>query len=593
MGFGEALQNIGVAFGAGQGAQQQVQKNALQDLVQQYQGQDLANPQVQQSFLAQYAAKTGDAAPLLQATGIDGQYKQAQIKELNAKTNQENAANIGIGAQEQSPSNGYSPLMGTALSKLALQNPPQQSQITWNSPAKTDGQSGTAGANSAGTPLSVQNNNPGNMRGSDGQFLQFQSPEDGIDAMQHDLTNKINGTSPVMTSKFGKGYQPTLKDLISTWAPSSENDTAKYIQDVSAQTGIKPDQKLTPDDVLPLTQAMINKEGGQAATSYFGQGGSSQPQGIVEQMMSGQVDSNTGVAPVSAPQGKSAAVENPAAQPQAVNSIQQQFMDSTKKSDPGDLQAIARNAYVSRPDLNWDVLNQIAPQYRSQVVGVASGAIDPARNLGKQAPYIIAAASALDPDYNSGTAKERIKTMQSLAPGGQANNQIKSLQAMTQHLIHYAGAQQDLNNSNSDIPGANYYNKVGNSIPTQNNLAKNKSLDNYSLGLATELSAFLQKGAPHQTEIDEWQKRLDDNSMGQKTNNANLNSISNLVGGQVDALDDSIKSGLGLSGGIKSILSPKETEALDALRTNDTDKLAKLNTGKPSGKVIDYSEYFK
>jgi hypothetical protein len=120
-------------------------------------------------------------------------------------------------------------------------------------------------------PLSVRNNNPGNMRpvGEGSGFQQFPTPAAGIDAMRNDLLAKVSGGSRAMQGNYGPNYVPTIESVISTWAPPSENDTAKYIQYVSSQTGIDPRQPLTPQDVDRLIPAMIQMEGGKEAGQYF------------------------------------------------------------------------------------------------------------------------------------------------------------------------------------------------------------------------------------------------------------------------------------------------------------------------------------
>lgn len=120
-------------------------------------------------------------------------------------------------------------------------------------------------------PLSVRNNNPGNMRplGQTQGFQQFETPQDGLAAMEKDLTAKITGNSPAMAARFGAGYSPTLSNVISTWAPPEENDTQNYVDFVSGKTGIAPDQVLSPMDVKKIMPAMIEMEGGKDALQAF------------------------------------------------------------------------------------------------------------------------------------------------------------------------------------------------------------------------------------------------------------------------------------------------------------------------------------
>lgn len=108
-------------------------------------------------------------------------------------------------------------------------------------------------------------NNPGNLRpvGASTGFQQFKTPQAGMDAMRSDLTAKING-SPAM-----RGNPPTLRNIITAYAPPSENNTAAYIQNVSQATGINPDQPLQPQDVDRVMPAMVKQEGNGSFTPLF------------------------------------------------------------------------------------------------------------------------------------------------------------------------------------------------------------------------------------------------------------------------------------------------------------------------------------
>ena len=106
-------------------------------------------------------------------------------------------------------------------------------------------------------------NNPGNLRHgqpweglaavqTDPEFCGFISPEYGFRAMA-----KVIAT-------YGKRGGHTLAAAISKWAPPTENDTAAYIKDVSAECGVSAD---TPIDltgqILPtLLKAVTRHEQG-------------------------------------------------------------------------------------------------------------------------------------------------------------------------------------------------------------------------------------------------------------------------------------------------------------------------------------------
>jgi hypothetical protein len=119
--------------------------------------------------------------------------------------------------------------------------------------------------------LSVRNNNPGNIRdtgiawegrtGSSGGFVTFDTPSMGVRAMTKNLyTYQNRGLS-------------TVNQMISTWAPPSENDTRGYVNFVANRMGIDPNTPISLASNPALAQsmigAMIQMEGGSEASNYF------------------------------------------------------------------------------------------------------------------------------------------------------------------------------------------------------------------------------------------------------------------------------------------------------------------------------------
>jgi hypothetical protein len=111
----------------------------------------------------------------------------------------------------------------------------------------------------------LRNNNPGNIeKGTDWQglnkeqldsrFATFESPEMGIRAIA------------VILKNYQKKYQiNTIEGIINRWAPSKENDTKSYINEVSKNSGINPKQKIDLNDnnvLLPIIKAIIKHENG-------------------------------------------------------------------------------------------------------------------------------------------------------------------------------------------------------------------------------------------------------------------------------------------------------------------------------------------
>lgn len=114
--------------------------------------------------------------------------------------------------------------------------------------------------------LAYRNNNPGNLvyagqpgaTPGAGGFAAFSSYSAGYSALE----NQINLDFTRGTDVNGKPIN-TVADLINSWAPPSENDTAGYIAAVSAQTGLDPDASLSLD---------TSGDGGTAASFSFDAG---------------------------------------------------------------------------------------------------------------------------------------------------------------------------------------------------------------------------------------------------------------------------------------------------------------------------------
>lgn len=122
-------------------------------------------------------------------------------------------------------------------------------------------------AESVGVPRGIRNNNPGNLEGDTqfqgqtgtdkGGYATFATPEDGLRAMALNLKNQQDL----------HGLQ-TVQDIITKWAPPSENNTAAYVQDVSQKLGVDPNQKLNLHDPAVLktfTSAIISHENNGAS----------------------------------------------------------------------------------------------------------------------------------------------------------------------------------------------------------------------------------------------------------------------------------------------------------------------------------------
>jgi hypothetical protein len=130
-----------------------------------------------------------------------------------------------------------------------------------------------ASTGTATTPVSVRNNNPGNIVGPDGKFLSFPTPEAGDAALRNDLSLKLSGQSPAYKAKFGNTPVTPLT-LAETWSPASAKgnspeSTANYSKFIADKLGIAPNQPIpnTPQALQAVKSAITQFEAG----AYDGQ----------------------------------------------------------------------------------------------------------------------------------------------------------------------------------------------------------------------------------------------------------------------------------------------------------------------------------
>lgn len=117
------------------------------------------------------------------------------------------------------------------------------------------------------TAINSRNFNPGNIRpssaytwngevGANGGFSVFKTPEHGTRALVKNL----------YTSQEKHGNN-SVREIISRWAPPSENNTTAYVNKVASDMGVDPDADLgslknQPEVTKALTKSIIEHEGG-------------------------------------------------------------------------------------------------------------------------------------------------------------------------------------------------------------------------------------------------------------------------------------------------------------------------------------------
>ncbi|WP_159869489.1 MULTISPECIES: hypothetical protein [unclassified Raoultella] len=133
------------------------------------------------------------------------------------------------------------------LSAALLQKVPGNENMPYND-----------GGNTANT-IGFRNHNPGNLRGApnstgkSGGFSTFSNDHDGLAAMARQLM------------LYGDRGNNTPSGILHTYAPSSENNTRAYIDDVTSRTGFGSGQRLdlhNPEVLKKLMASMIRHEQG-------------------------------------------------------------------------------------------------------------------------------------------------------------------------------------------------------------------------------------------------------------------------------------------------------------------------------------------
>ena len=92
-------------------------------------------------------------------------------------------------------------------------------------------------------------------RGAAGPFVQFTS-----------LTYGLRAAFCILRTYRNKHHAVCIEDIITRWAPPTENDTHKYILDVCKLTGFGGKERLTENNWPQLVKAMARIESGMNLT---------------------------------------------------------------------------------------------------------------------------------------------------------------------------------------------------------------------------------------------------------------------------------------------------------------------------------------
>lgn len=118
-------------------------------------------------------------------------------------------------------------------------------------------------------PRGLRNNNPLNIRIGN-NWLGERAPRDCDDPEFEQFVAMVYGLRAAfcIIRRYIRHYhRGTIRQIITSWAPANENDTERYIQFVSHETGINPDETILYEDkptMCALVRAMARMEVGKS-----------------------------------------------------------------------------------------------------------------------------------------------------------------------------------------------------------------------------------------------------------------------------------------------------------------------------------------
>ena len=115
-------------------------------------------------------------------------------------------------------------------------------------------------------PRGIRNNNPLNIRVGNVWLGEVPNPTDNEFEQFVSMFYGLRAGFILLRRYIRRYHFTTVPDIISRWAPGSENNTVKYIDTVCQLSGIAPDAQIKYEDeetLVNLVDAMILVECGQ------------------------------------------------------------------------------------------------------------------------------------------------------------------------------------------------------------------------------------------------------------------------------------------------------------------------------------------
>jgi spore germination cell wall hydrolase CwlJ-like protein len=206
-------------------------------------------------------------------------------------------------------------------------------------------------------------------------------------------------------------------------------------------------------------------------------------------------------------------------------------------------------------------LATLDPTTRAEVNAILDGRMVIPSGAALRSPQIarlVAAAATADPSFDAANAGARAKTRASFA-GGPFASQVVSFNTALGHLDQLDRAIDGLHNG--AIPFGNN---------TVNFLKQNlgdASIDKFrtaAIAAATEFSKALQGGQPHEAEIQQWTKQVDEDKSPEQLH-ATVRQMADLLASKINALGDQYSQGMGVTRDGITLLHPDAAGALARL----------------------------
>ena len=119
----------------------------------------------------------------------------------------------------------------------------------------------------------IRNNNPGNLRISGSRWqgkIPTSQNTDGAFEQFIDMPSGIRALAKTLRTYYHTHGLRSVRQIVSRWAPPSENPTAKYVEYVAKRAGVSPDQPININDpalLTNITAGIIQFENGAAAST--------------------------------------------------------------------------------------------------------------------------------------------------------------------------------------------------------------------------------------------------------------------------------------------------------------------------------------